>query len=178
MTKTFNMSDWRRKHILTVENKETKEEVYNPSIHGDIDTYEDEHFKSDSQGYIDTVTFNVGAKGDWAKTVEVPFLTIENWADTEDLPLDEDNIKNTVRLYFLEHFKRYFSKEGLKSIQNQIDTNWSTPELEESSENKKLNINEVYSEILEILKQRTRKLSDDGTFTLHEKLKGFFNKLI
>jgi hypothetical protein len=39
-------------------------------------------------------------------------------------------------------------------------------------------VNASYDRIIELIRKEARKLSDDDTFELHEKLKKFFNKLI
>jgi len=39
-------------------------------------------------------------------------------------------------------------------------------------------VNEAYDEIISLIRKHAKSLNDDDAFTLHEKLKSFFNKLI
>ena len=123
MTNSFNMSNWRRKHILMAENdsdpKATQE--YDEAIHGKITSFEDVLFEPTEAP--SNVIFSIATEKDTenAKDITVPFERFAKWANEEDFDLENEDIsRDAGKKYFEEYYSKYLTDKGKKSLSAQM----------------------------------------------------------
>ncbi len=123
MTNSFNMSNWRRKHVLMAENDSdpTATQEYDQAIHGKITSFEDVLFEP-AEAPSNTI-FSVATEKDTenAKDITVPFEKFAKWANEEGFDLeDEDASRDAGKQYFKEYYSKYLTDEGTKSLRAQM----------------------------------------------------------
>jgi len=123
MTNSFNMSNWRRKHILMAENDSDPKAAreYDQAIHGKITSFEDVLFEPEEAPT--NITFSVATEKDTenAKDITVPFEKFAKWANEEGFDLEDENIsRDAGKKYFEEYYSNYLTDEGKKSLRAQM----------------------------------------------------------
>jgi len=123
MTNSFNMSNWRRKHVLMAENDSdpTATQEYDQAIHGKITSFEDVLFEPQEAPVH--VIFSIVTEKDLenAKDITVPFEKFAKWANEEGFDLeDEDASRDAGKRYFKEYYSKYLTDEGTKSLRAQM----------------------------------------------------------
>ena len=123
MTNSFNMSNWRRKHILMAENDSDPKAAreYDQAIHGKITSFEDVLFEPEEAPT--NIIFSVATEKDTenAKDITVPFEKFAKWANEEGFDLEDENIsRDAGKKYFEEYYSNYLTDEGKKSLRAQM----------------------------------------------------------
>jgi len=123
MTNSFNMSNWRRKHVLMAENDSdpTTTQEYDQAIHGKITSFEDVLFEPTEAP--SNIIFSVATEKDLenAKDITVPFEKFAKWANEEGYDLEnEDASRDAGKKYFKEYYSKHLTDEGVKSLRAQM----------------------------------------------------------
>ena len=123
MTNSFNMSNWRRKHILMAENDSDPKAAreYDQTIHGKITSFEDVLFEP--EGAPTNTIFSVATEKDTenAKDITVSFEKFAKWANEEGFDLEDENTsRDAGKKYFEEYYSNYLTDEGKKSLRAQM----------------------------------------------------------
>lgn len=123
MTNSFNMSNWRRKHILMAENDSDPKAAreYDQAIHGKITSFEDVLFEPEEAPT--NIIFSVATEKDTenAKDITVPFEKFAKWANEEGFDLEDENAsRDAGKKYFEEYYSNYLTDEGKKSLRAQM----------------------------------------------------------
>jgi len=94
---------------------------------------------------------------------------ISGWEFKEDAKdsLDDIDNKENHKIVHLSKLSNYGITDPRKTFKS--------VKINESTTNK---VNDAYDEIIALIRKHARALNDDDAFTLHEKLKNFFNKVI
>jgi len=123
MTNSFNMSNWRRKHILMAENDSDPKAAreYDQAIHGKITSFEDVLFEPEEAPT--NIIFSVATEKDTenAKDITVSFEKFAKWANEEGFDLEDENAsRDAGKKYFEEYYSNYLTDEGKKSLRAQM----------------------------------------------------------
>jgi hypothetical protein len=102
---------------------------------------------------------------------------ISGWEFKEDAKdsLDDMDNKENHKIVHLSKLSNYDIKDPKKTFKNNVNEVNSKPSKLGKEEYK---VNDAYDEIITLIRKHAKSLNDDDAFTLHEKLKKFFNKLI
>ena len=123
MTNSFNMSNWRRRHILMAENDSDPKttQQYDEAIHGKITSFEDVLFEPQEAPV--NVVFSVATEKDLenAKDIVVSFEKFAKWANEEGYNLEDEYASiDAGKKYFEEYYSNYLTDEGRKSLRAQM----------------------------------------------------------
>lgn len=167
MNKPFDMYSWRRKYIYLAEN-DSQFPDYNPDLHktlmrGAID------YELEGDNVVAYLPFEEEPEN--AVRVVVPKARLEQFLGDEIEDNEELQAYDSDRIYDFFHNKWSGMFGKYHQMKNTMGESESMTE-EASS------VDEAYYKIIALIRQEARKLSDDDTYSLHEKLKGFFNRLL
>ena len=151
MNESFNMSTWRRKYVLVAENDSSPENniEYIPEKYGKIESLELVEFEPKEDPF--NVIFVVSAEKDLkdAKTITVPFVKVEEWADEEELRFDsEEEMSDAATKYFDRYYAEYMTDEAKRAIHRQLY------ETKEEAPAKKPTRTEVVDQIKHFLQEK------------------------
>ena len=185
MSNSFNMSDWRRRYVLMAEN-DMQFPKYDPAKHktlmrGAID-YE-------LQG--DNIVAYLPFEEEDPNAVEYTFpkkqledylgLDEEIMDDEELQSLDSDQVYRFFHDKYSGAFGSYWSTprgQAMRAGKTEEDPFLKPMEETESLEEASESVDEAYYKILALIRTKAKSLSDDDAYALHERLKGFFNRLL
>jgi len=160
--------------------EESNEPAPTPSTpSGEISTEEAKRLIKDTKGKIFTVTFT---KKDGTERAMNARLGVKKYLQGGTLTFDAES-KGLIPVYDLqapdpEKAYRMVSIDTISKLKIGGNTYTVASSVTENKKTKSKTSNELFDEVLELIRKYTRNMSDDEAYKFHEKLKTWTNKLI
>jgi hypothetical protein len=162
MNKPFDMYSWRRRFFLMAEN-DTQFPIYDSTKHktlltGAID------YELDGDNIVAYLPFE--EEPEQAVKITFPKSKLESYLDVE-IDSDED----LQDLDYLDQVYPFFHNKSKGPLVKSIKERYLAEDMMDTVDN-------AYYEVIDLIRQKARMLNDDDAYAFHEKLKGFFNRLL
>ena len=160
----------------TNDTEESNEPALTPSTpSGEISTEEAKRLIKNTNGKIFTATFT---KKDGTERVMNARLGVKKYLQGGTLAFDAES-KGLIPVFDMQSKGyRMVSVNTISNLKIGKNTYTVTSSVTENKKTKVNTSNELFDEVLELIRKHTRNMSDDEAYKFHEKLKTWTNKLI